>query len=453
MSQSRAIGVLYGDVRAIFGPFTREDADLLTPLANQAAAALENANWTRTLERRVRDRTSELETLNRIGEALLAELDIDGILHVVGDHVRERFGAQNIYIAFREPAEDKIVLPYRYQGGKMLEPIEFPDNQGLTSVVIEQNAPLLIRSFADMQKYPYIIPPGLQDLEIDRVSWIGVPLRRQGEVVGALIVNELQDNVYDESQVRLLSTIARNMEVALENARLFDEVQRKNAQITEALERETASNDILRVIAASPTDVQPVLDVIAHHAARLSGSDDAIIAIKDGDILRVKAHYGDIPMIPVGEGIRFDRYSVAGRAMIEGRTLQAIHNQPGVNSEYPAGDKVAEKYGYRTSSAVPLMREGKAVGVINIRRTEPELLNEKQMALVQSFANQAAIAVENVRLFKETQRLLKETEERNAELTIINSVQAGLVAQVEMQGIYDLVGEEIRRKAGKTAAK
>ncbi len=253
-----------------------------------------------------------------------------------------------------------------------------------------------------------------------------------------------KEYAFSESTVRLVETLAGSMSVALENAQLFDEVQTRNREITEALERETASNDILRVIAESPTDIQPVLNVIAQNAAQLSGSEDVIIATKDGDVLRIVSHFGDIPMIPIGEGIHFDRYSVAGRAMIEGRPIQAIHNQPGVESEFPEGDKVAEKFGYRASNAVPLMREGKAVGVITIRRRTPELLTDNQIELIQSFANQAAIAVENVRLFDETQRLLKETEERNAELAVINSVQEGLASKLDIQEIYDLVGDKLR---------
>jgi len=124
-------------------------------------------------------------------------------------------------------------------------------------------------------------------------------------------------------------------------------------------------------------------------------------------------------MIPVGEGIRFNRDSVAGRAMIDGIPIQGIHNQRGVKSEFPEGDKIAKKYGYRMSAGVPLLRKGKALGVITIRRIKPKLLTDKQIALIQSFANQAAIAVENVRLFEAEQQ-------RVAELKIINSVQEGL---------------------------
>src|SRR5262249_54684838 len=202
--------------------------------------------------------------------------------------------------------------------------------------------------------------------------------------------------------------------------------------------------DILRVIAQSPTDITPVLDVIARHAARLSSSHDAVIGTRDGDTLLVAAHYGEIPMIPVGERVQFNRSSVVGRSMIEGRTIQTIHGEPGADSEYPEGAAVAKRYGYRVCCSVPLMREGEAIGSIGIRGIQPELLTDKEIAVIESFADQAAIAIGNVRLFNETQRLLRETEQRNAELAIINAVQHALAGELSLQGVYDIVGDRIR---------
>ena len=124
---------------------------------------------------------------------------------------------------------------------------------------------------------------------------------------------------------------ARNRAPAARPVRRTDELQALHTRISEALERETATDDILRVIAESPTDVTPVLDVIARHAALLSGSDDAIVGTRDGDTLLVAAHHGGIPMIPVGQGIRFNRDSVAGRAMIDGRTVQTVHEVNGAD--------------------------------------------------------------------------------------------------------------------------
>ncbi len=254
VSHSRVMGVLYADIREIFGPFNREDAILLTLLANQAAAALENANWTRTLERRVRDRTIELETVNKIGEGLLANLDLDGILQVVGEHVQQRFGTHTVVIVLKDPSTEEFSVPYLVLDGKRLEPVELPPEQGLTSVVIEQNAALLISSYDEMQEYPFVLPKQAQDQPLREISWIGVPLRRGTEVMGALCVAELQDHVYDDSDVQLLSTIAANMGVAIENARLFDETAQRNVELA-------VINEIQQGLAAQ-LDFQAIIDLV-----------------------------------------------------------------------------------------------------------------------------------------------------------------------------------------------
>jgi GAF domain-containing protein/CheY-like chemotaxis protein/anti-sigma regulatory factor (Ser/Thr protein kinase) len=416
--------------------YSESDVRLLTTLANSMSVALENAR----LFDETNQRAAELAIINRVQEGLAAELDIQAIYKLVGDKIRDIFDAQVVTINKLDHENQVNSYVYVSERGKY-RAHERPFTNAIRQF-IENRGPLLVNEgTADfLAKGGHKIISGELPL-----SFVSIPLWRGKEMSGYVSLQNLdREYAFNENDVRLLTTLANSMSVALENARLFDEIQAKNAAISEALERESASNDILRVIAESPADIRPVMDVIAQHAAQLSGWNDAVIAIKDGDILRVIAHHGDIPMIPVGEGIRFNRGSVAGRAMIEGRPIQAILNQAGADKEYPDGDKTARKYGYHLTSAVPLMREGEAVGVITIRSPRSEMLGDKQIGLIQSFASQAAIAVENVRLFNETKRLLAETEQRNAELAIINGVQLGLVAQVDFHGIIDLVGDELR---------
>jgi signal transduction histidine kinase/nitrate/nitrite-specific signal transduction histidine kinase len=426
--------------------FNDSDVRLLTTIANSMSAALENARLfdeTQRLLKETEQRNAELAIINSVQQGLAAELDFQALVDMVGDKLRQVFGNSDVTIGIYDPKTDFGSVPYIVENGQRLhiEPFKI-EGKGFTGELIRNPQTILINQnmAQEMEKFGSRVLPGTSLAK----SMLDVPLVVGGVLRGKLQLQDMnKEHAFTDSDVRLLEMIASSMSVALENARLFDEVQKKNAEITDALERETASNDILRVIAASPTDIKPVLEVIARNAAQLSGAHDAIITLRAGDILRVDAHYGDIPTFPIGEGFPFNRYSVAGRAILEGRPLQAIHNQEGVKSEYPEGDKAARKYGYRMSCAVPLMREGKAIGAISIRRLKPELLTEKQIALIQPFANQAAIAVENVRLFNETTRLLKETEQRNAELAIINSVQAGLASKLDIQAIYDLVGDKL----------
>src|SRR5688572_9093071 len=273
-----------------------------------------------------------------------------------------------------------------------------------------------------------------------------VPLLREGKAIGAITIRCDKPNLVSKKQIALIETFASQAVIAIENVRLFNELQQRNAEISEALEQQTATSEILQAIASSPTEIQPVLDVIARNAVQLLGSNDALIDIVDQGIMRVAAHHGNIPIFPVGEGIPINRDSVSGRAILDGHTLQAIHKQPGEESEYPEGDRWAHEYGYRMTCSVPLLREGKAIGVIIIRRRQPRLFNEKQIALIETFASQAVIAIENVRLFHELQT-------RNQEVTVSLEYQTAtsdilsIITEnpTEIQPVLDAVAERAAR--------
>ena len=190
---------------------------------------------------------------------------------------------------------------------------------------------------------------------------------------------------------------------ASENVRLLK-------QLKEALEQQTATSEILRVIASSPTGIQPVLDVVAENAARLCDSSDAQIYRVEGDMLRKMASYGIVsPVLAVGETRPINRSWLIGRAILQ-RGPVHIHDSLAVlDEDYAEARRADERLGIRTLLAVPLLREGLPVGAIMIRRTEIRPFTDEQIALLKTFADQAVIAIENVRLFKEIQ-------ERNAEL-------------------------------------
>ena len=318
---------------------------------------------------------AELAIINTVSNALAGELDLRALIETCSaNKSATRLSADIAYVALLDEETNTIRFPYTY--GEELTPLNY--GEGLTSTIIQTGKPLLINQEMDKHREQL----GATRVGIQARSYLGVPIFLGGKAIGVVSVqNTEQENSFNEDDQHLLHTIAANVGVALENARLFAEIQTRNREISESLEQRTATSEILQVIASSPTEIQPVLDVIARNAAQLSGSDDALIDIKDQGILRVAAHYGSIPMFPVGEGIPLNRDSVAGRAIMEGHTLQTLHKQPDEESEYPEGDKWAQKYGYRMTGSVPLLREGKAIGVITIRRLEPNLLNEKQIAL------------------------------------------------------------------------
>src|SRR3989441_6287672 len=192
-------------------------------------------------------------------------------------------------------------------------------------------------------------------------------------------------------------------------ADLTTEIEALRRLLIEAREQQTATSEVLRVISQSPTEIQPVFAAVAESAARLCDAFDATIFQIDGERLRVAVHTGPIASHPVGEGPALVRGTPSGRAVLDRRTIHVADTQAEID-EYPEGSETARRLGFRTVLAVPLMREGLAVGVINLRRTEARLFTDRQVALLQTFADQAVIAIENA-------RLLNELQERNASLS------------------------------------
>ncbi len=285
---------------------------------------------------------------------------------------------------------------------------------------------------------------------------LSTPLIREGVAMGAFHIRRREVRPFSDKQIKLLETFADQAVIAIENARLFQELAQRtgdlkntNTELRESLEQQTATSEILRVIASSPTDIQPVLDAVAESAARLCEATDAHILRIEGDVLRRVASYGSMPAaFPMGEARVITRSTVPGRAVIDRQTIH-IHDLTTEFCPDPESKARRERTGTRTLVVTPLLREGDPIGAIAIRRTEVRPFTDKQIKLLETFASQAVIAIENVRLFKEL-------GERNAELREALEHQTataevlGIISRspTDVQPVLDAIVESAARVCG-----
>jgi two-component system NtrC family sensor kinase len=260
---------------------------------------------------------------------------------------------------------------------------------------------------------------------------LGVPLLREGETIGVIFLGHDQVRPFTERQIDLVRTFADQAVIAIENARLFDEVQAKTRELTEALTYQTGSSKILSVIASSPTDVGPVLNAVVETACEFCEAYDAIVVLKDGSDLISSAHHGPIPM----HEARWpnDRNAVSGRAVADRLPVQLRDVLSDEGAEFPTAQEMARLNGFRSILGVPMIRNDEAVGAILLRRTEVNPFSDKQISLLQTFADQAVIAIENARLFKETKDAL---ERQTATADILKVIAS---SQSDVQPVFEAI--------------
>jgi signal transduction histidine kinase len=247
---------------------------------------------------------------------------------------------------------------------------------------------------------------------------LSVPMLREGKPIGTIGVIRGRPGLFSDAQVELLKTFADQAVIAIENVRLFTELQEKNqaltqayAQVSEALEQQTATSEILRVISSSPTDVQPVFDAIARSAVRLLGGFSGVVTRVVGDHLHLAALTSTDPSGDAAQKASWPRPLTGTTLHSQVITALAPRFSTDIEADRswtPTDLARARTRGFRSIVIVPLLREGRAIGTMSVTRRSPGPFADGQVALLQTFADQAAIAIENVRLFKELEAANRE---------------------------------------------
>ncbi len=236
--------------------------------------------------------------------------------------------------------------------------------------------------------------------------------------------------------------------IAIENVRLFKELESRNADLTEALEQQAAISEILRVISSSPDDVKPMFNVVAERALKLCDAAQATIVLVDADTLRCAAAFGNTGTLQEDELMPLNRGSVAGRAISDAAPFQIEDLAKASEEEFPVGRELQRRIGHHTALAVPLMREDRAIGAIQLWRMEIRAFSESQVALVKTFADQAAIAIENVRLFKELQARTTQLTQSVGELKALGEVGHAVSSTLDLATVLSTIVSRATQLAG-----
>ncbi len=414
--QSYEPGVHYDD----------RDVDLLTFVAGHIASALSRA---RAIEE-TRQRNAELAVINEIGDALARQLDFDGVIELVGERLRAIFAARSVSIGLLDAAADLVDWRYELDEGDRLHTPPTSAGVGLTARVIAERRPIRIVTRAALEAAG-AITVGTSESG----SWLGGPIMIGDLVAGIVILESIDEHAFDEADERLLATLTSSMGVALDNARLFEETKRLLKESDERAAELAIINSIQQALAAE-LDMQAMYDLVGDKLQEIFDAQVVDIALYDFDTGVVHYPYA------IERGVRYPDepvpFSDQTKTFIAARIHEVIPDVPAFERERGLSMAVVQGEPSLSIVRVPMTVGGEVRGSISLQNLDHvDAFSDADVRLLSTLAASLGVALENA-------RLVDETRQRNAELALINGIQQGLAAELDMQAMYDLVGDKVQ---------
>jgi len=423
------------------GGFAEKDVELLQTFADQAVIAIKNVELFEEVQARTRDLQESLNQQTATSEVLQVISSSPGDLGPVFDKMLENAtrvcGAEFGSMVLVEG--DTVLTAATFNA-----PPAFVEARAGVFMKVHPKSAMAaaIRTRQVVQVEDYLRSPAFLERNPISVQFaelsgartiLVVPMLRENDVIGLIIAFRQEVHLFGDKQIDLLTNFARQAVIAIENARLLRELRQRTDELTEALVYQTGSSNILKVIASSPTDVGPALQAIVESACEICDANDAVALMKDANDLRISAHHGTLAVS--FESRQISRQWVIGRAVVDRVTLHVADLLGPEGDEFAESKEISRKEGYRTVLGVPLLRDGEAIGVICLRRTEVQPFNDKQIDLLKSFADQAVIAISNVRLFEQVQ---ERTRELSKSLDDLRTAQDRLIQTEKLASLGQL---------------
>ena len=411
-------------------PFDPRDLQFLEGLSQQASVALRNAHLFNETREALEQQTATAEVLRVISSSVSDTAPVFDKILASGQQL---FATEQLGIFLVK--DDGMVHADAWRGTALdavARAFPRPAADTMTARAIEERRTIHIPDAVALADAPAAVRAMIELGGNFSVAW--APMLWEDRGVGSICVMRQPPRPFTDKELALLKTFADQAVIAIENARLFNATQA-------ALERQTATAEVLRVISESPTDVHPVLEAVAQRAGVLCRADGSRVWLVQEGALRAMTSYG--PMYAALEGVEtlaLSRDSIGGRSALEQRTIHVEDVLAVIDTQYPGIRPLQERYGFRTVLNVPLLREGEALGVLSLLRNEMQPFSAAEIALLQTFADQAVIAIENARMFRETKEARAQAESANEAksaflATMSHEIRTPMNAVIGMSGL------------------